>query len=302
MDDNDVEGYIARNMFHTDSDSSEDEKCTSLWKPSVESNNQDGLGATSCNSWETTLVRREILDVLVEEQQVGGSIAHRLWPAAQYLAEFVLELTSSSTGPVYNSLEDVRTALRSTKNGEFVPVIELGAGIGLTGLVLATHLRTKVLLTDLNEGLPLLRRNAHINQDRFKLGVEAVSIRRGDWSNLGDFQHANSWYRDSIDTTSPRPLLIVGSDCVYWESLHHPLEQILQYLLSNCPGSVCLLAGMRRWKRDNAFYQNLGKRTRTESHELRSICLKETASRGADGSREIMRVYEIRWTLRKSKV
>jgi hypothetical protein len=86
--------------------------------------------------------------------------------------------------------------------------------------------------------------------------------------------------------------VIIGADLVYWEDLHLPLEKTLFQLLLAAPvGSVAVLAGMRRWKRDNTFYQSLGKRTRTNTHRLQCICIKEDVHRTINNERQVMRIY-----------
>jgi predicted O-methyltransferase YrrM len=86
-----------------------------------------------------------------------------LWPAAEYLAHFVLAVDSSSresdgTDPSPRSfssdrkepvLEVLKELLGPRNTSKVLPIIELGAGVGLTGIELATQLSVKVLLTDL---------------------------------------------------------------------------------------------------------------------------------------------------------
>ena len=253
--------------------------------------------------------QREILHVLIEEQTVGGSIAHRLWPAAEYLATFVMDcyhgkitqetFQRSSTD---RRLEDVSLALRQQALGSLkiilksypvIPILELGAGIGLTGLEIATQLQSHVLLTEMDVGLPLLYRNTELNQDRFALGKDAARPQRLEWSSSQDRDKALGWYRQVAE--DQQPLLILASDCVYWEVTHKPLEETLAHLLSELPiNSICLLAGERRWKRDNTFYQTLGKHSRTQTHTLHCTSLQETIRRDGD-SRQVMRVYAVQW-------
>jgi hypothetical protein len=193
----------------------------------------------------------------------------------------------------------------SNSNEHVLPIIELGAGVGLTGIELATQLSVRVLLTDLEVALPLLQKNALLNQERYRLGPDAVEVLKLGWGVEEDYQKALDWTREispdaDIDATQT-PLLILGSDCVYWENLHEPLEDTLYRLLSSTPQeSMCLLATVRRWKRDNTFYQNLGKRTRTATHELQCTCLQETVRRNGT-EREIMRIFAVQWVERQRK-
>lgn len=291
-DDDAVEGSIARGLFRTDSDS--------------EGDDEDRADRPATTTPEETIIQHEVMHVRVEEKRLGGSIAQRLWPAAEYLANFIIDFATLLDNDDEDNLLE-RSSLRQLlsqlhEDGSCLPVIELGAGIGLTGLELATQLPLKVLLTDLDEALPLLRGNVALNRDRFRLGPSAVTVQKLAWGDQDEAEKALEWYR-SVVSSNQSPLLLIGSDCVYWEDLHGPLETCLAQLLSQAPpGSMCLLAGMRRWKRDNSFYQSLGKRTRTPTHELRCISVQETVKRRTDaGNREIMRVYAITWVKRQTK-
>ena len=293
LDDAEEEGYIHRNLFRTDSESEEDEETSRREATPSDSKPSE-------NSSEV-IVKRQILHVVVEEQQTGGEIAHRLWPAAEYLANFILEIALQKEKDQDDSaLTAVQTALNLSDTVDFLPILELGAGIGLTGLELATQLPTRVLLTDLDQGLPLLQRNTASNRDRYRFGPDAVEVLELTWGKKDDCDKALGWYRNLVPTEQT-PLIILGSDVVYWEHLHEPLERTLCWLLSSAPpGSVCILAGMRRWKRDNSFYVSLGKRTRTSTHELRCVRLRETIER-KNGERQIMRAFCVQWVERQRK-
>jgi len=178
------------------------------------------------------------------------------------------------------------------KNNEEEPlfnVLELGAGVGLTGLVLATKLPCRVLLTDLQDAMPLLETNIALNKDSFRCGPRAVSCRELKWGSNDNGNNDNN-----NDAFPLLPLLVVAADCVYFQELHQPLETTLMDLLllqtttmdSVVPRPFCLMAGARRWKRDNAFYANLAKRPK-----LACVCLEETVTRTKEGQRDIMRVY-----------
>lgn len=336
-----------RNLFRTDDDSSEEGAEDSDSEAAVSANNN------GCENGPVLFVTRHILNVTIEEQQVGGSIAHRLWPAALHLAEFVMKLqhpSNFSSDPIpsmeqrndaarkRNAFNKLSAMLQQTEQAAVsepsscqLCILELGAGIGLTGLQLATVLpNTRVLLTDLDTALPLLQRNADLNQGSLAPNT-TVQIQRLAWADSHDIAMALEWYHqcNAGDESSPVPLLILAADCVYWEELHMPLEKTLWALLSSCIGDVqnstmCLMAGARRWKRDNTFYnQLLGKTTRSQSHTLCCTCLQETITRPNDANeatrndendnahlddhanetqqqqqqqrREVLRVYAVEW-------
>jgi hypothetical protein len=317
-DDADIEGAITRSLFRTDSDSDEEDIDIGSTEEVLCIISKENTTNPSPEMSSGSTVRREVMHVVLEEQETGGSIAQRLWPAAEYLAKFVLAVDSSSRGsdetdPSSRSfssdrkesvLEVLKELLGPQNTSKVLPIIELGAGVGLTGIELATQLSVKVLLTDLEIGLPLLHTNALLNQERYRLGVDAVTVQKLGWGVEDDYHKALDWYHELAGTATigmQLPLLILGSDCVYWECLHEPLEDTLCKLLSAAPpGSMCLLANMRRWKRDNTFYQSIGKRTRTPTHELQCTCLQETVRRDAGSEqREIMRVFAVQWVQRQ---
>jgi hypothetical protein len=355
-DDDSAEGAAFRDLFFNESDSSSNDN----EENNVSAERQQEVSQSSASlllvqqqqqqqqqEEEDVCVHRSILHVTVKEQRVGGSIAQRLWPSAEYLATFVLDCYNGKmtcetlqqqqqqcTTNHHHLGQKARNLLLSLslleklttnlqQSASPLHILELGAGIGLVGLELATQLNARVLLTELDEGLPLLRQNRLLNMERFCLGgqEDAVQVDRLQWGNAQDVKKALEWYNSSKATTTAavttgessssseqqqHPLLILASDCVYWQECHKPLEEALAGLLSAVPSnSLCLLAGPRRWKRDNTFYQNLGKASRTKTHSLQCTCLQETVSRrttttttdGQEGasSREVMRIYAIQW-------
>mmetsp|Transcript_25555 Transcript_25555/g.36658 ORF Transcript_25555/g.36658 Transcript_25555/m.36658 type:complete len:193 (-) Transcript_25555:183-761(-) len=181
-------------------------------------------------------------------------------------------------------------------------ILELGAGLGLTGLKIAMTLPCRVLLTDLDEAMPLLRMNTQLNSRNFVLGPSAVTCLPLPWGVLSTsvtsilFNNSSANKKSYRDVSKSPPLLILASDCVYYEELHLPLEETLVSILSENAQSICLLAGMRRWKRDNTFYSKLGRRTRTRTHSLECTCIHELVERKCNSStRNIIRIYAVRW-------
>jgi Lysine methyltransferase len=324
------EGRITRHLFHTDSDDEEDS-----WHSGDE---KEGCRA------RRVVQRTYIYNIELQEQVVGGSIAQRLWPAAEYLTRFVVEafhpeglqsLSMSRNGSA--EFEGLQNLLLSSSSSPLL-LLELGAGLGLTGMAIAAQIVEnqgkvcRVLATDLEEGLPMLKANIQLNQHRWNCqstvtsgenndlegnelksslrGVSCVEAQRLLWGTKPDCELALDWlYPERIEQQKleEQPLLILGSDCVYWEQLHVPLIQTLTSLLSQSPpGSMCLLAGMRRWKRDNTFYfRTISKASKGQ---LRCTCLREEKIQSLtpsqqDGDinqnelsrREVIRVFSVRW-------
>lgn len=339
MDEDAREGRTTRNLFRTNSDStdsSSDDDVDVLQQEAA-------FGDAKTNEAAATIVRR-ILHVELEERTVGGSIEHRLWPAAEYLATFVLQRrrrhqSAATQGGAWEAptSETMRNASgrsaalealdgmmqcatsMSTRgndagSGSFycpLKVLELGAGVGLTGLELASQMQIQILLTDLESALPLLRSNVERNQHQFARSASTVDFQKLEWDNADDIDNALAWYRGTSNncdaaTSTDRPILILGSDCVYWESLYQPLEATIAALLQRAaPRSMCLLAGMRRWKRDNHFYQHvLGKSSCTKAGHLSCVCIDEQVTRiaakgggGAEDERQVMRIYAVQWVV-----
>ena len=439
---NEEEGRIARKLFRTGSDSDEsdnndNDKDHSPHDPDHGNDYNDNHHDDKDGNDSVTLgvdvgsssrIRRQrrIGNIVLEETQLGGSIAEKLWPAAKHLADYILSLAGQpvpdATGDddddafpaniaqgkhhyhcaihqeENNHVDDdndddndgrgnqnngtrflsggggsssrsgsrgQRRLLRRRWKGELsssssmtlvlqikseliqilknhcrLAILELGAGVGLTGLQLATHLPARVLLTDIQQGLVLLERNRQLNQDQFMLNhhhhstmkrlennndnenlddhdyddsLPTVQVQELDWGVSSHHAQALDWYYHHRDTSSSstrgnnnnnhrmdqdptstgddhhhaaddddnnnnnnEPLIVVGSDLVYWEELHEPLEHCLFHILKEAPkGTWALLAGMRRWKRDSHFFQTLGQRTRTRTHQLQCTCLEE---------------------------
>jgi Lysine methyltransferase len=365
------EAHVLRNLFRTssDSESSDDEDqaggrcercdigmnlCVGPQDALEQNVNATSREVGSIQTESSTTVVRTIQHVQLEVCTVGGSIEHRLWPAAEFLVSYILQQSNmefsnesksmqrrwnGKSSAIYSEIyRDVQALLQqfSTRQSfERLKVIELGAGVGYTSLELAHHVRKEAigcknniqfLLTDLQSAMPLLERNVQRNfggQTATSKDDDVtfpIQVQRLEWGNMEDIQNAICWYQTpSLDgTSSPNapstdPLLILGSDCVYWESLYGILETTIATLLQNAaPHSICLLANVRRWKRDTHFFQNvLGQATTTTKGQLHCVCLHELVSRSNDnekgdgiddsdglsetGQRQVLRIYAIQW-------
>jgi len=344
-DDDSVEGEVCRSLFRTNSSSSFEDHNTITTTITASDENRSYM--TEPNETSTYIhenhenedcvihVNTFANDIRIAEKKIGGSIETMLWPAAEYLANFILDfakdkgiirkeegeiaidvqnsclgLENDKSTPCKEIREDVVEALEilitETSHSETLQIIELGAGVGLTSIMLATRLPCHVILTDLDDALPLLEQNIALNKEKYIISQDVVQARRlswgtDDWKCCLDAMNKNisSLHEDREGTETRKRILLLASDCVYFQSLHAPLEHTIASILSAAPkGSICLIAGVRRWKRDNKFYSRIGKVSRSRTHELRCICLQETVTRADGGKREIMRVYAIQWVLR----
>lgn len=82
------------------------------------------------------------------QQQKKKGIAHQLWPAAVILSKYIEENIQNICGE---------------SGPEGVSILELGAGVGLCGLVCSALKFRKVILTDLPIAIDLLNTNIHLN-------------------------------------------------------------------------------------------------------------------------------------------
>lgn len=96
-------------------------------------------------------------------------------------------------------------------------VIELGAGVGLVGMTLAT-LGAHVVLSDQDYCVPLLKENVRLNQSHFSNPIAVKTLQWG--SNI-----------ETLPIESPD--LIVASDIIYNESSFELLIQTLKQLWSS---------------------------------------------------------------------
>jgi hypothetical protein len=237
----------------------------------------------------------------------------------------------------------------SINNRKGLKILELGAGIGFTTLELAYHVflpspttnhptttnnNIEFLMTDLSSALPLLQRNRQRNFGN--VHNANIHVQKLEWGDYEDIQNAISWYKNTNQTRSnsrtttdftESPLLILGTDCVYWESLYNILETTIASLLQNAsPNSICLLANVRRWKRDTNFFQHkFGQFTSTHHGRLHCTCIYEQVKRSEvddygcsmncdrksdisinnfenqQEQREIIRIYAIQWITKLEK-
>ncbi|TYZ64612.1 hypothetical protein PybrP1_008248 [[Pythium] brassicae (nom. inval.)] len=130
---------------------------------------------------------------------VINEVGLKIWQAGWYLAEYVI------THP--EVFEDKT-------------VLELGAGVGFTGLVLAQVARPKrVVLSDYAARvMQNLRYNTEVNASRFQCPVDVVTL---DWE---------SWDPSTADAELHPDVLLAG-DCVYDVAAFPHLVRVLQVFL-----------------------------------------------------------------------
>ena len=193
-------------------------------------------------------------------QQKRKGIAHQLWPAATFLSRYI---------------ETHMDSLCSTSIPENINVLELGAGIGLCGLVCSALKFKKVILSDLPCALDLLNSNIRLNSGKNDKETNSNSddnsaiIHRNDNENQSQnsFSHTKamvlSWgvqkeleaVMNEFDTlNSPEKLLVIAADCVYWEVLFKPLYDTIKELVTTYNAEI-VISHVRRWKKDEKFFK-----------------------------------------------
>jgi hypothetical protein len=126
-------------------------------------------------------LERPVLNICLYEcvRHIGTSIAEQLWPAAQYLAQYVINVNDCAWQPLPQDVsetnasnsasnQDAREAVQKLFEQQSHPlrIVEVGAGVGMTGMQLATRFNAQALHTDLFKVVPLLERNIQLNQER----------------------------------------------------------------------------------------------------------------------------------------
>ncbi|KAG1702479.1 hypothetical protein DVH05_009429 [Phytophthora capsici] len=135
---------------------------------------------------------------------VFNEVGLKLWEAGWLLAEYVLAHKSEFRGR---------------------KVLELGAGVGFTGLVLACVCRSsRVVLTDYAPNvMQNLRYNVEINSSKFLCPVQVQTL---DWE---------TWQPNEDDE---RPDVLLAGDCVYDVGAFPPMMHVLQSFLGDEEGTA----------------------------------------------------------------
>ncbi|KAK9102627.1 hypothetical protein Sjap_019881 [Stephania japonica] len=167
------------------------------------------------------------------------SVGLQVWKAELVLADFLLHKMFTSS------------------DFDGVVALELGAGTGLLGILLA-HVAKTVFLTDRgNEVLDNCYTNVHLNSQIFGDHQVSVYVRELDWNNQwppipgssqlsGGERYKFSWSEEEIDEAMGASILL-AADVIYSDELTDALFNTLQSLMSQGFPKVLYLALEKRY-------------------------------------------------------
>ncbi|KAI9208093.1 putative methyltransferase-domain-containing protein [Polychytrium aggregatum] len=187
-------------------------------------------------------------------------IAGKVWPSAHVLSEYF----------EWRFLENASSALDLPRT-----VLELGSGTGLSGMCLAKIFNSidhrsaappTVMITDLEEAVPLMERNI---MENFRDGDWVVPVARAlCWGDEDDCRAVSTELVDSRNTIASARAdatlaandidLIFGSDVVYWPHLFDLLIETL-VAMASLRTEVILACRQRELSKEIAFWSKLGK-------------------------------------------
>ncbi|KAF5463989.1 hypothetical protein F2P56_014107 [Juglans regia] len=194
---------------------------------------------------------RSIDSTLLIRQLPSQGLSFQLWPAATTL---VTLLDQHRCQPTNNPLSSTLLG-----HGHPLNILELGSGTGLVGIAAAATLGANVTVTDLPHVIPNLLFNAEANADVLTANGGAIRVEPLRWGEADDVKLIG---RD-FD-------LILASDVVYHDHLYDPLLETMRLLLLGSAGTengrakAFVMAHLRRWKKDSAFFKKAKKRFQVE--------------------------------------
>ncbi|KAH3685831.1 hypothetical protein WICPIJ_003190 [Wickerhamomyces pijperi] len=156
----------------------------------------------------------------------GGEVGcgGKIWIAGELLSKYLLD-----------------TGLYGKKK-----VIEIGSGTGLTGLSLGLSEKRdddmKVYITDIEELVPLMQKNIHLNNLENHVFAETLS-----------------WGEELPDYAKSGVDVILAADCVYLEKAFPLLEKTLLDLSEADRDVLILMSYRKRRKADSKFFRKIKK-------------------------------------------
>ena len=121
--------------------------------------------------------------------------------------------------------------------------VEIGAGVGLVGVVCAGLGASRVTLTDLEEELPALARSRDSNETIVRDRIHVMPLSFGVDEEL-----------DAVANQQKENLVVVGSELIYWESLFEPIARTLQRFAHEHNATIYIGYRKRVWKTEKRFF------------------------------------------------
>ncbi|PIA55735.1 hypothetical protein AQUCO_00700209v1 [Aquilegia coerulea] len=180
-----------------------------------------------------------IKSTVVIRQLPSQGLSFKIWAAANTL---VALLEQYHQHPSNSPLSSVFSCRRPFS------ILELGSGTGLVGIAAAAILGTKVTITDLPNVLPNLSFNAMANSGTLLLNEGIVDVSSLRWGEVDDMESIGKDFN-----------IILGSDVVYHDNLYEPLLKTLRFFLGGESETVFVMAHLRRWKKESAFFKKARK-------------------------------------------
>ncbi|XP_063697425.1 protein N-lysine methyltransferase METTL21D [Culicoides brevitarsis] len=167
-------------------------------------------------------------------QIIEGQVSAVVWDASIVLARYLIHRCNSS--PKY----------LKGKN-----ILELGSGLGLCGMTACCLGAKSVLLTDLDEAIPLLQVNVDKNKEKFDKSTK-VEVKALKWST----EDAAKLIENEIFD------VILVSDCIYYEESIEPLIETLVTLLKEKETKVLLAQELRESQKQIDIFKKFIKTAR----------------------------------------
>lgn len=161
---------------------------------------------------------------LEQEQRAGAALGTGavLWDSGVVLARYLQVASSSGSLPVAGDLKGRR-------------VLELGAGVGLCGILAARCGATEAVLTDLEPVVPLLQRNTDAAAEAGERNTCTLRVEALPWGDL-----------EAVEAVGAPFDVVLVADCVYEKSDIPALVRTIRAAVDD-DGGVALCAVKARY-------------------------------------------------------
>lgn len=180
-------------------------------------------------------------------------VGKQIWRGAFLLADFIMS--------------------RSTEFQEDT-VLELGAGTGLTSIVMATQAKT-VYCTDVGQDLlNMCQRNVTLNQHLNKLKESDIRVRQLDWTGhefCTDSEEDFAWTEEEVTDVHNKVSVILAADVCYDDELTDALFRTIYRITSNLQNPCVVYLSIE--KRFNFTLRHMN--TSCEAYDHFRHCLEE---------------------------